>query len=77
MLTLAAGTKMTCAEAVAALLRHPRRCQVRSAGRGSKGERLRLRLLATASPRHCLLIRQHLKTGSWPSITASCPTASC
>ena len=39
MLTLAAGTKMTCAEAVAALLRHPRRWEVRSAGSGSKGER--------------------------------------
>ena len=32
MLTLAAGTKLTCAEAVKALLKHPRRWEVRSAG---------------------------------------------
>lgn len=38
-LTLAAGTKLTCAEAVAALLKHKRRWEVRSAGHGSKGER--------------------------------------
>jgi len=58
------GTKMTCAEAVAALLRHPRRWEVRSAGSGSKGERwYAWAWLATASPRHCLLIRRHLKTG--------------
>ena len=64
MLTLAAGTKMTCAEAVAALLRYPRRWEVRSAGSGSKGERwYAWAWLATASPRHCLLIRRHLKTG--------------
>ena len=64
MLTLAAGTKMTCAEAVAALLRHPRRWEVRSAGSGSKGERwYAWAWLAAASPRHCLLIRRHLKTG--------------
>jgi SRSO17 transposase len=64
MLTLAAGTRLTCAEAVAALLRHPRRWEVRSAGSGSKGERwYAWAWLATASPRHCLLIRRHLKTG--------------
>ena len=64
MLTLAAGTKMTCAEAVAALLKHPRRWEVRSAGGGSKGERwYAWAWLATASPRHYLLIRRHLKTG--------------
>ena len=64
MHTLAAGTKMTCAEAVAALLRHPRRWEVRSAGSGSKGERwYAWAWLAAASPRHCLLIRRHLKTG--------------
>src|SRR5439155_18838047 len=38
-LTLAAGTKLTCAEAVAALLKHERRGEIRSAGIGSKGER--------------------------------------
>ena len=36
-LTVAAGAKMTCAQAVTALLRHPRRWEVRSAGSGSKG----------------------------------------
>ena len=37
-LTLAAGTRLTCADAVQALLKHPRRWEVRSAGGGSKGE---------------------------------------
>ena len=64
MLTLVAGTKMTCAEAVKALLRHPRRWEVRSAGAGSKGERwYAWAWLATASARHHLLIRRHLRTG--------------
>jgi SRSO17 transposase len=64
MLTLAAGTKMTCADAVQALLKHPRRWEVRSAGGGSKGQRwYAWAWLATASPRHHLLIRRHLKTG--------------
>ena len=63
-LTLAAGTKLTCAEAVTALLRHKRRWEVRSAGHGSKGQRwYAWAWLATASPRHHLLIRRHLRTG--------------
>ena len=63
-LTLAAGTQVTCAEAVKALLKHQRRWEVRSAGRGSKGERwYAWAWLATASPRHHLLVRRHLKTG--------------
>jgi SRSO17 transposase len=63
-LTLAAGTKLTCAQAVAALLKHPRRWEVRSAGSGSKGERwYAWAWLATTSARHHLLIRRHLKTG--------------
>jgi hypothetical protein len=63
-LTLAAGTKMTCAEAVTALLTHQRRWEIRSAGSGSKGERwYAWAWLATASPRHHLLIRRHLRTG--------------
>jgi SRSO17 transposase len=37
--TLAAGTKMTCAEAVRKLLKGKRAWEVRSAGKGSKGER--------------------------------------
>jgi SRSO17 transposase len=63
-LTLAAGTKLTCAEAVQALLKHKRRWEVRSAGAGSKGERwYAWAWLATASARHHLLVRRHLKTG--------------
>jgi SRSO17 transposase len=64
MITLAAGTKLTCAEAVTALLKHPRRWEVRSAGSGSKGERwYAWAWLATASPRHHLLVRRHLRSG--------------
>ena len=63
-LTLAAGTKMTCTEAVQALPRHHRRWEVRSAGSGSKGERwYAWAWLATTSARHHLLVRRHLKTG--------------
>jgi hypothetical protein len=55
---------MTCAEAVKALLKHQRRWEVRSAGSGSKGERwYAWAWLATASARHHLLVRRHLKTG--------------
>src|ERR1039458_3185773 len=64
MITLAVGTTLTCAEAVKALLKHQRRWEVRSAGSGAKGERwYAWAWLATASPRHHLLIRRHLKTG--------------
>jgi SRSO17 transposase len=63
-LTLAAGTKLTCAEAVTALLKQERRWEIRSAGEGSKGDRwYAWAWLATASPRHHLLVRRHLKTG--------------
>ena len=63
-LSLAAGTKLTCAEAVKALLKDKRRWEVRSAGGGSKGERwYAWAWLATASARHHLLVRRHLKTG--------------
>ena len=64
MITLAAGTRLTCAEAVKALLKDKRRREIRSAGNGSKGERwYAWAWLATGSPRHHLLIRRHLKTG--------------
>ena len=64
MLTLAAGTTMTCADAVKKLLKGKRGWEVRSAGKGSKGERwYAWAWLATASPRHSLLVRRHLKTG--------------
>ena len=64
MLTLAPGTKMTCADAVKKLLKGNRGWEVRSAGSGSKGERwYAWAWLGTASPRHSLLVRRHLKTG--------------
>jgi SRSO17 transposase len=63
-LTLAAGIKMTCAEAVKKLLKGKQGWEVRSAGKGSKGERwYAWAWLAAASPRHSLLVRRHLKTG--------------
>jgi SRSO17 transposase len=63
-LTLAAGTKLTCAEVAVQLLKDERRWEVRSAGKGSKGERwYAWAWIVTASPRHHLLVRRHLKTG--------------
>jgi hypothetical protein len=63
-LTLAAGTTLTCAQAAEVLLKHQRRWEVRSAGNGSKGERwFAWAWIATASPRHHLLVRRHLRTG--------------
>jgi hypothetical protein len=61
-LTLASGKKLTCAAAsTLAGRKHP---EVRSAGKGSKGGRwYGWSWLATASPRHHLLIRRHLRTG--------------
>ena len=62
--TLTAGVTMTCADAVKALLKAKRHWEVRSAGKGSKGERwYAWAWIATASPRHSLLVRRHLKTG--------------
>jgi SRSO17 transposase len=63
-LTLARGVTMTCAQAATGLLASARRWEVRSAGQGSKGQRwYAWALLATASPRHHLLIRRHLCSG--------------
>jgi SRSO17 transposase len=63
-LTLATGTKLTCAQAVGELLKHKRRWEIRSAGKGSKGERwYAWAWIGTASPRHHLLVRRHLTTG--------------
>jgi SRSO17 transposase len=62
--TLAKGAKLTCAEAVKWLVKDKRRWEVRSAGKGSKGERwYAWAWITTASPRHHLLVRRHLKTG--------------
>src|SRR5215207_342493 len=64
MLGLAAGIRLTCAQAVKALARDKRRWEVRSAGAGSKGQRwYAWAWVATASPRHHLLVRRHLRTG--------------
>ncbi len=63
-LTLARGVTLTGTQVATGLLAGVRRWQVRSAGRGSKGQRwYAWALVATASPRHHLLIRRHLKTG--------------
>jgi len=63
-LTLADGTKITCAEAVKKLLKAKKVWEVRSAGKGSKGERwYAWAWLGTASLRHSLLARRYLKTG--------------
>ena len=64
MITLAGGTRLTCAEALKRLARDKQRWEVRSAGRGSKGERwYAWAWITTASPRHHLLVRRHLATG--------------
>ena len=63
-LTLTSGTKMTCADAVKKLLKGKKGREVRSAGKGSKGERwYAWAWISTASPRHSLLVRRQLKTG--------------
>ncbi|MEU7865116.1 IS701 family transposase, partial [Nonomuraea sp. NPDC049141] len=63
-LTLDAGTRLTCEQAVATYLKQKRRWVIRSAGDGSKGERTYAwAWIATASPAHFLLIRKHRTTG--------------
>ena len=64
MVALAAETKLTCAQAVKLLAKDKRRWEVRSAGAGSKGQRwYAWAWIATASPRHHLLVRRHLRSG--------------
>jgi SRSO17 transposase len=64
MVDLAAQTRMTCAQAVTLLGTDTRRWEVRSAGAGSKGARWYAWMwIATASPRHHLLVRRHLRSG--------------
>jgi len=63
-LALAAGARLSCAQAVTRLLHDARRWEVRSAGTGSKGQRwYAWALLGTACPRHHLPIRRHPGTG--------------
>jgi SRSO17 transposase len=58
------GSRLSCAEVVTTHLRARRRWMLASAGSGSKGERdYAWAWIATASPRHWLLIRRHLATG--------------
>jgi hypothetical protein len=62
--TMRSGAVLTCAGAAAALLKRPRSWEIRSAGQGSKGDRwYAWAWIGTASPRHHLLIRRHLRTG--------------
>ena len=63
-LTLATGVRLSCKQAAARLLAGARRWEVRSAGKGSKGNRwYGWAWIATISPRHYLLIRRHRTTG--------------
>jgi SRSO17 transposase len=62
-LTLARGIRLTCKD-TARQLTGDLRWEVRSAGKGSKGQRwYAWAWLAVSSPRHYLLIRRHLATG--------------
>jgi SRSO17 transposase len=62
-ITFAGGMTLMCAEAVRAL-GSDLRWEVRSAGNGSKGQRwYAWAWIGTASPRHHLLIRRHVRTG--------------
>jgi SRSO17 transposase len=63
-LAVARGVRLTCRQAAATLAGAGRGWEVRSAGKGSKGARwYAWAWLATASPRHYLLIRRTLTTG--------------
>ncbi|MGH3125898.1 MAG: IS701 family transposase, partial [Streptosporangiaceae bacterium] len=62
-LALPGGVTQTCKQ-TATRLDSARRWEIRSAGKGSKGQRwYAWGWLGTASPRHHLLIRRHLATG--------------
>lgn len=70
--TMTGGLKLTCAEAAKRVLKRGRQWDVRSADSGPKGERwYAWAWLGTASPRHCLPVRRHLKTGEmlFPQLT--------
>jgi SRSO17 transposase len=62
--TMGDGTVLTCEDAVTKLLKGTRRWEVRSAGKGSKGDRwYAWAWIGTGSSSHSVLIRRHLKTG--------------
>ena len=63
-LTVARGVTLSCKQAAARFLAGGRRWEIRSAGKGSKGERwYAWAWIATTSARHYLLIRRHRVTG--------------
>jgi SRSO17 transposase len=63
-ITMGDGTILTCENAARKLLKGKRRWEVRSAGKGSKGERwYAWAWIGTASSGHSLLVRRHLRTG--------------
>jgi SRSO17 transposase len=63
-ITMRDGSVLACEDAVKKLLGRKRDWEVRSAGKGSKGDRwYGWAWIGTASPRHSVLIRRHLKTG--------------
>ncbi|MGH3274059.1 MAG: IS701 family transposase [Streptosporangiaceae bacterium] len=61
-LTFRGGSVLTCEDAVKKMLR-PGNWEVRSAGRGTKGERWYAWAWIQVDDRHCLLVRRHLKGG--------------
>ena len=64
VVSLSSGKRLACAQAVKRLAKGKRGWAVRSAGTGSKGQRwYAWAWIATASPRHHLLVRRHLRTG--------------
>lgn len=64
VVALATQTRLTGAQVVKLLAKDKRRWEVRSAGTGSKGQRWYAWIwIATASPRHHLLVRRHLRSG--------------
>jgi len=64
MVALAAETRLTGTQVVKLLAKDTRRWEVRSTGAGSKGARWYAWMwIATASPRHHLLVRRHLRSG--------------
>ncbi|WP_319462741.1 IS701 family transposase [Micromonospora sp. RTP1Z1] len=64
MIELPSGDSLTCAQAVTLLTADNHGWEIRSAGAGSKGQRwYAWAWLATASPRHHLLVRRHLRSG--------------
>jgi SRSO17 transposase len=62
-ITVPSGKVLSCEQAVTTLLKHKRRWEIRSAGKGSKGHRWYAWVwIATNSARHYLLVRKHLRT---------------